>query len=371
MSVAFKELLRQPRRFLPVGVALTLLVVLLIVLGGFLDGLELSQTGAYRAQDGLVLVLDDEADRQIQRSRVTADQAEAIDRIEQVAAVGAFDQTFTVAATGDGELFDITLVGYDLATEVLPVPPAGGEAVVDAQLGQVAGIGVGDTLAIGPTGEPVTVAALVDDLTQVAPSVWVGADAWRSLLQVGNPAALPPAGSSQALVVRPADGWSEGEVIVAISGTATASGGGLIDGVEAVTPTEAIAALDVVQQQSSTFAGIIGVTFVVTLLVVALFFALITLERVRLYAVLKALGAGNGELLRGVSVQALGISAVAVVVGLAVSVAFISFLPPELPIRVEGIRLAQIVVGTLVTSVIGSLSTARRILRVDPAEAIG
>ena len=43
-----------------------------------------------------------------------------------------------------------------------------------------------------------------------------------------------------------------------------------------------ILALPVVQQQSSTFEGIIGVTFVVTLMVVALFFTLITLERVGL-----------------------------------------------------------------------------------------
>lgn len=43
MRIALKELLRQPGRFVPVGVALTLLVMLLVVLGGFLDGLELSQ----------------------------------------------------------------------------------------------------------------------------------------------------------------------------------------------------------------------------------------------------------------------------------------------------------------------------------------
>ncbi len=56
MRIALKELLRQPGRFVPVGVALTLLVMLLVVLGGFLDGLELSQTGAYRAHDNRLLV---------------------------------------------------------------------------------------------------------------------------------------------------------------------------------------------------------------------------------------------------------------------------------------------------------------------------
>lgn len=55
MRVFFKELVRRPGRFLPVGGALTMLVVLLVVLGGFLDGLELNQTGPYRFHEGRLL----------------------------------------------------------------------------------------------------------------------------------------------------------------------------------------------------------------------------------------------------------------------------------------------------------------------------
>jgi ABC-type antimicrobial peptide transport system permease subunit len=39
VGIFFKELVRRPGRFVPVGGALTMLVVLLVVLGGFLDGL--------------------------------------------------------------------------------------------------------------------------------------------------------------------------------------------------------------------------------------------------------------------------------------------------------------------------------------------
>ncbi len=377
MSIALKELRRQPRRFSAVTVAMTLLIVLLVVLGGFLDGLEASQTGAYRAHDGTVLVFDDQAERQLQRSRVADSRVDELAALPEVAAVGTLDATFTVAgvpgagsgsddgnpALADTPLEDVALFGYDLATDRLPAPPEPGQAVVDEQLRRVAGVEVGDVLELGPTAEPVTISAVVDDLTTGAPTVWVGVDEWRRLAAVANPSAVPPPGTAQILVVEPAG--DESSAIAAIAGSATGSD------LDPVTAAEAIEALDVVQQQSSTFQGIISVTFVIVLLVVALFFALITLERVGLYAVFKALGARTGELLLGLSAQAVAISLVAIAIGFALSGLFVSALPPELPLRIEAARLGQIALGTIVTALLGSLFTARRILRIDPAEAIG
>ena len=48
-----------------------------------------------------------------------------------------------------------------------------------------------------------------------------------------------------------------------------------------------------------------------------------------------------------------------------------ALLPSALPVRVTGGRLAIIALGTLATAVVGALFTLRRILRIDPADAIG
>ena len=362
MSIALKELLRQPRRFLPVASALTLLVVLLVVLGGFLDGLEKSQTGAYRAHEDSVIVYNTSAKRQLARSRLGNETAQSLSDIPGVSRVGTLDATFTVAGTGDTELQDVILFGFDLATTTLPDAPPLGSVVVDRQLSRLTGLEVGDALEVGPNGDRLVVTALVDDLTNGAPSLWVSSEQWRPLAAAANPAALLPDGQHQALVVQ-GPGTPDD-----LAATLNASG---LDGIDPVTADEAILALDTVQQQSRTFSGIIAVTFVITLMVIALFFALITLERVSLYAVLKAIGARSGELLSGVSVQAVAISVVALVVGFILSIAFVALLPAELPIRIEPNRLIQIAVGTVATAVVGSLFTARRLLRIDPASAIG
>ncbi|WP_370324531.1 ABC transporter permease [Euzebya sp.] len=376
MRIALRELLRQPGRFLPVGGALTLLVVLLVVLGGFLDGLELSQTGSYRAHEGSLLVFADDVELQIQRSQVGEDAVSAIADLDDVDQVGTLDQVATTAglpaSSADPEsLEDIVLFGYEVGTDALPAPPDGDGAVVDAVLADLVDVEVGDTIELGPDAVPVTVDALVDDLSQGSPTVWVASDRWREIAATATPTGLPPEGTAQALVVRPdAEGRGGAPTADDLRGLADAIDT-QVDGVAAVTPTEAIEALPVVQQQSSTFRGIIGVTFAVTLLVVALFFALITLERVALYAVLKALGARSVDLLTGISAQAVVISAGALVLGIGLSIAFTAALPPELPIRLVPLRLAAIAGGTVLTALIGSLFTLRRLLAIDPADAIG
>ncbi len=361
MSIGFKELLRQPGRFASVGVALTVLVLLLTVLGGFLDGLELNQTGPYRAHQDRLLVFSELSENLIQRSEIDEERTAAVANTDGVAAVGSLNQIGSTASTSNGDVLDIVLFGYDVATEVIPAPPRDG-AIVDRALAESEKVVVGDTLLIGTSSEAVIVAAVVDDLSQGSPTVWVSTERWREIVGASHPAALPPEGINQALVIAPAAGTALEDLASEISS---------IDGVTAVTASEAVEALPVVQQQSTTFEGIIGITYVVTLLVVALFFALITLERVRLYAVLKALGAGTKDLMAGISAQAVCVSVVALVLGFGLSVIFINVLPADLPVRLVPSRLGQIALGVVLTAIIGSLFSLRRVLRIDPAAAIG
>lgn len=361
MRIAFKELLRQPGRFGAVGGALTLLVMLLVVLGGFLDGLELNQTGPYRAHEGRLLVFSEESELLAQRSRIDSSTRDQIVAVEGVSSVGGLNLIETTASNDADELVDIVLFGYELSTEVIPAPPTDDGAIIDGALAERIDVSIGDQLAVGSAAEPVTVVEIVDDLSIGAPTVWISLERWRNTVGASNPAALPPEGVAQFLAIESSTQPADSSVIDLSS----------VDGVQLATPTEVIEALPVVQQQSSTFEGIIGVTFIVTLLVVALFFALITLERVGLYAVLKALGARTFDLVSGVSVQAVGVSLVAIVLGFVLSAVFVGFLPPELPVRIEPARLVQIAVGVLTTAIVGSLFTLRRILQIDPAEAIG
>jgi len=362
VSIALKELRRRAGRFGPVLVAMTLLVILLVVLGAFLDGLASSQTGVLRAQGDRLIVVADDASLDPTRSALepaVADDLAAIEDVQEVGWLSQINATASVVNEADDTLIeDIVLVGHDLGTETVPAPGASGEAVVDNQLAALTGVGVGDEILVGPEQAPLTVTELVDDVSAGGPSVWISTDAWLDLAATIDPTSPP---TRQVAVV---------ETSSSLDGTASE----IVDavgGVEVATVDEVIAADDVVTQQSGTFQGIIGVTFVVTLLVVALFFVLLTIERIRLYAVMKAIGARSRDLIGGLAAQAVVIATTALVLGIGISLALLQFVPPDLPLVVVPSRLVVLAVATIVVAVLGALGTLRRILRIDPASAIG
>ncbi len=358
MRIALKELRRRSGRFVPVLVAMTLLVMLLVVLGAFLDGLANSATGVLRAQGDRLLVVADDADLSPTRSSLDPGVGDELGSIDGVEAVGWLSQISTTATiindAGNEDIENIVLVGHDLGTDTVPAPSGPGEAVVDRKLAALSGIAEGDELLVGPGQEPLTVTELVEDVSAGSPSVWVSTDVWLDLAGSIDPTTTP---ARQVAVVE-------------TTGTPDTLAAA-VDGVEVVTVDEAIAADEVVTQQSGTFQGIIAVTFVVTLLVVALFFILLTIERIRLYAVLKAIGARSRDLISGLAVQAIVVATTALVLGIGISLILLQFVPPDLPLVVVPSRLVVLAVATIVVAVLGALGTLRRILRIDPADAIG
>ncbi len=364
MKLAWKELIRRPSRFLTAGGALTLIVILLLLLGGLLDGLYLSATAAIRAQSANVIVYSADSRDSLIRSKIdpeTRARIEAVDGVESVAGFGVV--LLGAQVPGQSELADVALFGYEAANAKVPAPLPTGRVYADRTL-EDEGVKLGDTLLLGPAGTPVTVEGWVEDTSFLFQGgLWGNADTWRGVLETNRPDQVLAPGTFQALLVTPHLGVSDQEVADAIDAA--------VPGVNALTKQAAILALPGVSQQSSTFASIIGVTFVVAGLVIALFFALVTLERVGLFGVLKAIGASSRTLAAGLAVQALLIAAGAFALGGALTFALARVIPPEVPVELLPKRAVFTAVGIVATALIGSAISFRRIVRIDPASAVG
>jgi putative ABC transport system permease protein len=193
--------------------------------------------------------------------------------------------------------------------------------------------------------------------------VWVEPGTWRRALNENIPDAALGPGTFQAILVTPEEGASVPDVANEIDER--------VRGVTALTIDEAIAGVPGVTQQQSVFTSIIGTTFAVAGIVVALFFALLTIERVGLLGVLKAIGASSRTLAAGLTAQAVLIAAGALLVGSALALGLAQVIPDAVPFQLSTGRLVFTAVGLVVTALIGSALSFRRIVRIDPASAVG
>lgn len=367
MRIALRELRRRPGRFAVATVILTLISLLLMFLGGLLDGLIASSTGALRAQDADAIVYSATAQDSLERSRIEGDvrsQVEEVVGAERVGGLGSVQLGGRLDGRGPRDLVPVVLFGYELAPRGLPdEAPADGEVWADDSL-RSEDVEEGTVIRLGPARTEVTVVGFVDDAQYSGQgTLWGSLATWREVVGANRPAEAVGEDVVQALVVR--DDGSGGDLAAAVD---EATGGAThtlsIDG--------AIEALPGVSQQRSTFNQIIGVTVVIAIVVVALFFALLTVERVALYGVLKAVGASSRTLFAGVLTQALAVALVAALIGAVAALGLDALIPAgSIPFVAQPARLGSSVAIVLVAAVAGCAFSLRRVLRVDPATAIG
>ncbi len=366
MRLALRELRRQPGRFVVATALLTLVALLLIFLGGLLDGLIRQSTAAIEAQRGDALVFSSTAKVSFVRSRITADVRARVDAAPGVTATGGLGVAQLGGRVDDPNrktLASLAVFGYELAPKGVPEPPPPGQGYADDML-RDDGVKVGSTIYVGPARQPLRVIGFVSGTPYAGQgTVWVAADTWRSLLEANRPGDRLGAGTFQALVVR---GTGDRSALPAAIDAAT-GGATRTLGVD-----EAAFAQPGVKEQKGTFNQIIGVTVVIAIVVVALFFALLTVERVGLYGVLKAVGARSRTLFAGVVIQAVVVTAVASALASVLAIAAsVTGATGSLPFTLLPGRLVLSVALLLVAAIVGCAFSLRRVLRVDPASAIG
>jgi putative ABC transport system permease protein len=268
-----------------------------------------------------------------------------------------------VPGNGPRDLTDVALFGYQEAPDGVPAPPAPGSAYADRVLEDV-GVQGGDTLALGPSRSRVRIIGFVDDVSYSgAGTLWAAPETWRAVQNVNRPGGYVGPGTFQALLVRTdGDASSVAGRIDRITGGATAT----------VSLSEATDSIGGVRQQRSVFNQIIGVTLVIAVIVVALFFALLTVERLAQYGMLKAIGARSRTLFGGVVLQAVVVAVIAAAIGTGCALVFDRVLPPgTLPYELLTSRVITSSAALVLAAVVGSAFSLRRVLRVDPASAIG
>jgi putative ABC transport system permease protein len=371
MQLAFAEILRRRGRWVSIIGAVAFIVFLVLVLAALADGLFIGMTGALRTGNADALVYSRDGRRSLVRSVLPISDLSSVAAVEGVADAGALGLLLATAATG-ADSFDIAVVGHlpEHAGEpkrlVEGRRPELGELFVglaDVSL-RAEGISLGDSVTLTGSSEPVEVVGFVQDSQYLlADTLWVSLDTWERLRFELRPETIGLGSVVQAFPILVDEGADVDTVAAAVDRALMTT--------ETITTDQAILSLPGVEQQQSTFTAIIVVSFVVVGIVIALFFALITLEKRGQFAILKAIGSSSPFLLQGLLVQALIATAAGYALGFGLSRLLALALPSTVPVAFLLSTALSLFLATVVMGALGAVFSFRRIVRIDPASALG
>jgi putative ABC transport system permease protein len=379
MRLFWREVLRKPKSFVvPVG-TLLLLALLLLYPSAILDGVVQDGTAALRNAPADLIVYAHDANGVILRSRVEPETRAAVAVVDGVESVSSFDvMLLTGKVMGDDKPLGLAVLASDAPIAGGGVPGIG-EAIVDQSLHERGVLIHGSQLLIGPFHHPVTVKSFTHGTNLlfsggviVNKSTWLAAlgdNAGAAAAEGGatdDPAvasAASRAAGSQALLVKLKPDADEKVVAAAID---KATGGET----DTMTRSAAVKAMPGVKQQEATFGYIRMVTFSVALVVVGLFLSFLTLERGPLYAAMKAIGASSSQLSFGMVMQVLWITDLALYLAIA-GTWLLTKAPVGIPTELRMARIMETGLALRTAAVVGASLSLRRVMRIDPADAIG
>jgi putative ABC transport system permease protein len=367
LMIALREMARAKVRFgLLVG-SVALLLFLIVFQQTLRNGLITSFVGAIRHQSAPVLVYSTDARRTLQSSAIPPELEARVRDVDGAAAVARLGQgTYSVRA--DGDVTSAAIIGYERRRLGAPqelvagrYPRATGEVVANVTDASN-GFDLGDVVRVLPAGLELRVVGQAEDTNlQASPTLFTTYDTWLRTVSASNPDARTPPPS--ALGVAPTRGTDPSVVVRRINSIST--------DLEALTRADAASEAPSVRAVSRSFLLIFLLYGLVVPLVVGLFFLILTLQKARTLTLLRAIGARSRTLVRALVLQVL------IVVGLGAALAVLVYLPlsqqriGSIPLRFDVGAVVGWTAGVLVLALASTWFSVRRVLRLEPADALG
>lgn len=371
--LAVRELAFARGRFALMGAVVALITVLMVLLSGLSVGLVNDGVSGLRSLPATSFAFQKGVQKSSAFSRSVISTSAATTWAKQpgVAAATPFGNTLVNGRAGGGVEVDLALFGVALGSFLDPTPASGrplsGDGqVVLARSTDTAAIAIGDTVTLEPSGQELRVVGFLEGQHTFG-HVDVGYVSLRSWQQakagLGDDEPLPKRVLDEATAIAVRD--SSGAEVDRSAGDHAA-------GTTSMTRKESYDASPGYTAETSTLQLIQVFLYLISALVVGAFFTVLTIQRKGEIAVLRALGASTGYLLRESILQSVVLLVGSAAVGVAAGVGMgIAIGATDMPFALEAGPIAGATALLLVLGVIGAGIAVLRITRVDPLTALG
>lgn len=377
--LAVREIWRNRGRFLLIGLVIALITLLVLFIAALGEGLGNGNREYLSKLDAQLIAYQEKSDRIIAASRLSRDRVAAVRRVQGVADAGMLGtSSASLVLAGDAAPLKVALLGVEPGRPGEPRVVQGRqfstslaqEVIIDQNTAIRSRLKTGDSLTLrvtqGTRDEFFTlrIAGVTSGQQySLQPSVFVPFYTWDRVRPKSEAEVNQPNPVANVILIR----LAKSADLAAVQARLSAQ----VDGIEAVTISDAIQALPGYSAQQSTLNTQGGFTLFIGILVIGGFFQIQTLQKVNQIGVLKAIGASNPAVAAASVIQVLIVTAFGVAVGALLSFLFSLSFPPTVPIVFNGTKSAIAVVALLLIGVFGGLVSIRYAVRIEPLKALG
>ncbi|WP_313469600.1 FtsX-like permease family protein [Carnobacterium sp.] len=141
--------------------------------------------------------------------------------------------------------------------------------------------------------------------------------------------------------------------------------------IEVGTKKEVINAVPGYAAENGTITMMLGFLIVISAIVIAVFFYILTNQKTQQFGVMKAIGGSNWFVIKSVISQVFILSVISILVGVGLTYATAAILPDSMPFNLVNSLVVSYSLILLAISVVSSFFSVLKIAKIDPLTALG
>ncbi|SDG31898.1 putative ABC transport system permease protein [Fontibacillus panacisegetis] len=365
MFMAIRELRHAKTRYILISLIMVLIAWLVLFVTGLAQGLSSDNASSIQTMNADYLVLQHNSDQRLTRSTLEHHTLEEVkQQTANAEATPLGVQMSTVTSDYNDKRIDVTYFAINPQSMLAPQVVEGHmindssslEAVVDRSLKEK-GLKLGDVIHDQASGQAFTIIGFTKGQSfSHTPVVHINFADWKSIHQNRS--------------------IKEDELAfnaIAVKGTKEIADGikTQVSGVEVISKSQSLQGIPGYKEEQGSLLMMVAFLFIIAAFVLAVFFYVMTIQKMSQFGVLKAIGAKMSYLARGLISQVLMLSIISLAIGIGLTYGVSLLLPESMPFELNAGVITICTILFLFVSLLGSLLSLYRVAKVDAIEAIG
>lgn len=367
MFLAIKEMKHAKKRFMMIGAIIMLIAWLVFILSGLGNGLSSLAAATMKNIDGDLFIYEEGSAATMMKTKVTGTVADDVEGQFGVKEAAKFGQSTVIVKSPDAkEKVDVAFLGIEPGKFIEPKVVAGKQMAAEDKMGviidetlQEKGYEIGDTIEVTSSSIELTVVGITKGETfNHLPSVFVNVDVWQSY-------AFAAPGSD--------NGLESPVAMIALQGANIDADKieNNYDEIETFTKSEAVMGMPGYKEESGTIYMMLAFLFIISAVIIAVFFYVFILQKTQQFGVMKAIGASNSFIKKSIISQVFVLSLISIIAGIVLTYLTALVFPEGMPFNLDFKMVLLYALVLLIVSVLGSVISARQVTKIDPLTAIG